>query len=268
MIPLFSDQGHMQIGRIIRPGVLCAFDFDGTLSPFTGYENASLPEAIREKLVHLQSMTPVAILTGRALSDIRARLTFKPDYLIANHGQEGMPDTAGDSEKYRGQIDRWAEILQKALAGPVRYDQGISLDNKRYSLAVHYRKAADYDRTERMLTRLFAEAVPDAHVLPGKFVYNLIPPGAPDKGDALLGLMKTSGSQTAIYVGDDWTDEDVFSLQSPDILTVRIEKNPESHARFYLETQQDIARLLDLLIDKTETALSPENTAARQRKLT
>ena len=91
MIPLFSDQGRMQIDRIVRPGVLCAFDFDGTLSPFTGYENASLPQAIREKLVRLQSMTPVAILTGRALSDIRARLAFKPDYLVANHGQEGVP---------------------------------------------------------------------------------------------------------------------------------------------------------------------------------
>ena len=101
---------------------------------------------------------------------------------------------------------------------------GIRLDNKRYSLAVHYRKAADYDETESGLTRLFAEAVPEAHVLPGEFVYNLIPPGAPDKGDALLELMKAAGSRTAVYVGDDWTDEDVFSLESPDILTIRIEE--------------------------------------------
>ena len=268
MIPLFSDQGRMQIDRIVRPGVLCAFDFDGTLSPFTGYENASLPQAIREKLVRLQSMTPVAILTGRALPDIRARLDFKPDYLVANHGQEGVPGKGKDSEKYRGKIDCWAQILQKALADSVRYDRGIRLDNKRYSLAVHYRKAADYDETESGLTRLFAEAVPEAHVLPGKFVYNLIPPGAPDKGDALLELMKAAGSRTAVYVGDDWTDEDVFSLESPDILTIRIEKKPESHARFYLETQKDIARLLDLLIDKTEAAMLLENTAAHQRKLT
>ena len=47
MIPLFSDQGRMQIDRIVRPGILCAFDFDGTLSPFTGYENASLPGSVR-----------------------------------------------------------------------------------------------------------------------------------------------------------------------------------------------------------------------------
>ena len=258
MIPLFSDQGKTQIDRIIRPGVLCAFDFDGTLSPFTGYENASLPETIHEKLVHLQSMAPVAILTGRALPDIRTRLAFRPDYLVANHGQEGVPGNERESEKYRRTVDCWAQALQKELADPVRYDRGIRLDNKRYSLAVHYRKAADYEATESRLTRLFSEVTPDAHVLPGKFVYNLIPQGAPDKGDALLALMKTAGSQTAIYAGDDWTDEDVFSLDEPDILTVRIGKNTESHARFYLETQGDIARLLDLLIDKTRAVLSSE----------
>ena len=259
MIPLFSDQGRAQIDRIVRPGVLCAFDFDGTLSPFAGYENASLPEAIRERLLRLQTMTPIAILTGRALSDIRTRLTLKPDFLVANHGQEGVPGKEKESEKYRRTVDCWATTLEKALADPARYDRGVSLDNKRYSLAVHYRKAADYDATEGRLTRLFREVAPDAHVLPGKFVYNLIPPGAPDKGDALSELMKAAGSPTAIYVGDDWTDEDVFALDNPDILTVRIEKNADSRARFYLETQEDIATLLDVIIEKLEAAISREN---------
>lgn len=259
MIPLFSDQGRAQIDRIVHPGVLCAFDFDGTLSPFMGYENASLPEAVHQRLVRLQSMTPVAILTGRAMADIRARLPFKPDFLVANHGLEGVPGKEKDHEKYRRMVACWAEALQLALANPTRYDRGVSLDDKRYSLAVHYRKAADYEATESRLTRLFAEAAPTAHVLPGKFVYNLIPPGAPDKGDALAELMKAAGAQTAIYAGDDWTDEDVFALDNPDILTVRVEKSEESRARFYLETQEDIATLLDVLIEKLETAVSSAN---------
>lgn len=256
MIPLFSDQGRAQIDRLVRPGVLCAFDFDGTLSPFAGYENASLPETIRQRLVHLQSMTPVAILTGRAMADIRARLPFKPDFLVANHGLEGVPGQEKNYEKYRRTVACWAEALQLALDNPTRYDRGVSLDNKRYSLAVHYRKAADYEATEGRLTRLFAEAAPTAHVLPGKFVYNLIPPGAPDKGDALSELMKAAGARTALYVGDDWTDEDVFALDNPDILTVRVEKSDESRARFYLEKQEDIAMLLDVLIEKLQSALS------------
>ena len=125
MIPFFSEEGRMQAARILREGMLCAFDFDGTLSPFTGYENARLPDDIRERLIRLQSMTPVAIVTGRALSDIRARLSFRPDYLVANHGQEGVPGRDRDSERYRRMVDCWSDALKKALSDTARYDQGI-----------------------------------------------------------------------------------------------------------------------------------------------
>lgn len=265
MIPFFSEQGRMQAARILRKGMLCAFDFDGTLSPFMGYENARLPADVCERLVRLQSMTPVAIVTGRALSDIRARLPFKPDYLVANHGQEGVPGQSKDSEQYRRMVDCWAVALKKALSDASRYDRGVSLDNKRYSLAVHYRKAADYEATEDRLTRLFAEVAPQAHILPGKFVYNLIPQGAPDKGDALLSLMKAAGAQTALYVGDDETDEDVFALDSSSILTVRIEKSARSHARCYLDSQEDIISLLDLVIDTLETPRKTGDTTAERK---
>ena len=132
MIPFFSEQGRIQAARILREGMLCAFDFDGTLSPFMGYENARLPADVCERLVRLQSMTPVAIVTGRALSDIRTRLPFKPDYLVANHGQEGVPGRNKDSEQYRRTVDCWEDALKKALSDASRYDRGVSLDNKRY----------------------------------------------------------------------------------------------------------------------------------------
>ena len=266
MIPFFSEEGRMQAARILREGMLCAFDFDGTLSPFTGYENAHLPDDIRERLIRLQSMTPVAIVTGRALSDIRARLPFRPDYLVANHGQEGVPVRDRDSERYRRMVDCWHDALKKALSDTARYDQGIRLDNKRYSLAVHYRKVADYETAEDRLPRLFAEVVPQAHILPGKFVYNLIPPGAPDKGDALLSHMQAAGATTALYVGDDETDEDVFALDCSSILTVRVEKSVHSHARCYLESQDDVAALIDFVIDTLEASRRPGDPTPRERK--
>lgn len=236
MIPFFSEQGRIQAARILREGMLCAFDFDGTLSPFMGYENARLP--------------------------------FKPDYLVANHGQEGVPGRNKDSEQYRRTVDCWADALKKALSDASRYDRGVSLDNKRYSLAVHYRKAADYEATEHRLTRLFAEVAPQAHILPGKFVYNLIPPGAPDKGEALLSLMKAAGAPTALYVGDDETDEDVFALDSSSILTVRIEKSAHSHARCYLDSQKDIISLLDFVIGTLETSRKAGDITTGERKPT
>ena len=249
MIPLFSDQGKAQLNRIIRPGVLCAFDFDGTLCPFRGYENAALPDEVRQRLVRLQSMTPVAVLTGRGMADIRSRMAFKPDYLIANHGSEGIPGREKDSDRFRQTVDCWADALKTVLSDSPQYDRGISLDNKRYTLAVHYRKVADYETTEKQLLKLFGKVTPNARILPGKYVYNLIPEGSPNKGDALVELMKVAGSETALFAGDDETDENVFRLDNPDILTVHVEKDENSCAQFYLETQEDIVTLLDVIIE-------------------
>lgn len=125
----------------------------------------------------------------------------------------------------------------------------LTLDNKRYTLAVHYRAAADPETTEKQLLKLFEKVAPTARVLPGKCVYNLIPQGSPNKGDALVELMKIAGSKTALFAGDDETDENVFRLDNPDILTVHVEKEEASRAQFYLETQEDIVTLLDVIIE-------------------
>lgn len=262
MVPLFSDQGRAQLKRIIRPGVLCAFDFDGTLCPFKGYENAMLPDEVRQRLIRLQSFAPVAILTGRGMADIRARMDFKPDYLVANHGSEGIPGREKDSDQFRKSVDCWDDALKTALADTAQYDHGISLDNKRYTLAVHYRKVADYDATEKQLLKLFEKVAPTARVLPGKYVYNLIPKGSPNKGDALLELMHISGSKTALFAGDDETDENVFRLNNPDILTVHVDKDESSRAQFYLETQEDIVTLLDVIIETLMANTSAFNVNA------
>ena len=262
MIPLFSDQGRAQLNRIIRPGVLCAFDFDGTLCPFRGYENALLPDEVRQRLLRLQSMTPVAILTGRGMADIRTRMAFKPDYLVANHGSEGIPGREKDSDRFRKSVDCWDDALKTALADTAQYDRGITLDNKRYTLAVHYRAAADHETTEKQLLKLFEKVAPTARVLPGKCVYNLIPQGSPNKGDALVELMKIAGSKTALFAGDDETDENVFRLDNPDILTIHVEKEEASRAQFYLETQEDIVTLLDVIIETLMANTSALNVNA------
>ena len=86
MIPFFSEQGRMQASRILREGMLCAFDFDGTLSPFMGYENARLPADVCERLIRLQSMTPAEYLAGKA-KGFRV-IGYVPPYYYA----EGKPD--------------------------------------------------------------------------------------------------------------------------------------------------------------------------------
>jgi trehalose 6-phosphate phosphatase len=81
-------------------------------------------------------------------------------------------------------------------------------------------------------------------------VFSLLPRDAADKGSALEQLMRISGARSAIYVGDDVTDEDVFQLRRRDLLSVRVEHAPGSAAEFFLHHWLDIVQLLDALIQR------------------
>ena len=85
-------------------------------------------------------------------------------------------------------------------------------------------------------------------IIPGKFVFNLLPRQAPHKGMAVMELLNKTNTKYVFYIGDDDTDEDVFSLPSKNIFTVRVGKKKNSSARFYIERQSEINKLLRLII--------------------
>jgi len=74
------------------PVLLVASDFDGTLAPIVS--EPSRAEANRESLVALRALaempqTHVAIISGRALSDLAAKtLDFERLHLVGSHGSE------------------------------------------------------------------------------------------------------------------------------------------------------------------------------------
>jgi trehalose 6-phosphate phosphatase len=253
MTPLFSDTGLQRLDRIAGPGLLCVFDFDGTLSPIVADPaHAVLPDAMQQRLLDLSVLAPVAIITGRAVPDLRPRLGFAPDFLVGNHGIEGVPGWELRAQEYQVICQGWARSVAQALRDPLRFDPHIKIEDKGYSMSVHYRLARDPALTEARLTELFAALTPSPRVVAGKCVFNLVPQGAPHKGSALEQLMhdgaRSDSIHNAIYVGDDVTDEDVFRLQRPDVLTVRVEPGENSAAEFYVDRLTDVERLLDELI--------------------
>lgn len=257
MMPLCSAAGAARLDATIRPGVLCVFDFDGTLAPIVARpDQALLPASVRERLQALQRLAPVAILTGRALSDIEDRLQFAADYVVGNHGLEGLPESAHRRTGFRQACNAWKEVLDRALADPARFDPRIAIEDKAISLSVHYRQVADQARAEHALQALFDTLQPAPRVIAGKCVFNLLPLDAGDKGTAFNQLMTLSNATSALYVGDDVTDEDVFRLQRHDLLSVRIGQARDSAAPFFLPRHLDIAPLLDHLIARLDAILN------------
>ena len=132
---------------------------------------------------------------------------------------------------------------------------GIVLEDKTYSLTFHFRHAPDPDAAAAAARRARPPASAAAPtLLEGKYVLNLLPPGAPHKGEALAALLAQSRCDRALYVGDDASDEAVFQMRSPAVLSVRVERDPASAADLYLRGQKDVARLVRELLRIIDSA--------------
>lgn len=244
MRSIFSPQGERALTSIMDSRTLLAFDFDGTLAPIVPRaEDARAPISISRAMLQLAKVAPIAIITGRAVADVRSRLHFEPKYIVGNHGAEGVPGQS-EREQDRSDVAGWEKQI---LAGWDTLPQGVQLENKQYSLSLHYRMAANREEARQALERLLMPLQPAPRMIGGKGLINLMPADAADKFDALISLQKTEGAKHVLFVGDDETDEAVFSKALPDWLTIRIGQKDDSAALYYLNSQSEMATLIQRL---------------------
>ncbi len=229
---------------------LFAWDFDGTLAPIVANPaRAKLRAPTRRLLARLASTRPCAVISGRSLADLVPRLAgLELELLVGNHGAEwhDTPVAAVTPATVRA----WREHLAERIG----HLPGIFVEDKGSSLAVHYRAARDPAAAAR---RVHAESR-DLHavrLVPGKRVLNLVPAQAPHKGEALVDACERLACDSAIFVGDDVTDEDVFAMKFPKklkVLSVRVGRSVRSCAPYYVRGQDEVDELLRQLIHFAE----------------
>ncbi len=232
-------------------GTLIVLDFDGTLAPIVADRRAAaLPKRGRAVLARLARLYPVAILSGRAAHDVEARLAGTPvRWVIGSHCAEWP----GELQRHRAWLDlvvSWRAALSRRLAAI----EGVDLEVKPLSLALHYRRAPD----ERAAVASIAQAISDlvgASVVLGKKVVNLVPAGAGDKGTALRRLVDLAEAKRVLFIGDDVTDEAAFGavLDVPAVM-VRVGRDPSSKAGAWLRRRRDVDVLLERLCVLREPA--------------
>lgn len=247
MMPLLEAEGLRVLREFAARSPLCLFDFDGTLAPLeSDPTRVMLPQAVLIRLQALQRRAPFGIVTGRSLRDMRRRLAFRPDYLIGNHGIEGVPGMPDQAAMLADTCGRWKGWLQARVTS---IDPAIWLEDKQYSLSLHYLQARDPARAAAELSALLSQLDPKPRIISGKYIFNLLPGDAGDKGRAVLHLMQHTKITAALYVGDDATDEDVFRLHEPGILSVRVGLTNQSAADWFIEDHHAIEPLLDRLLE-------------------
>jgi trehalose 6-phosphate phosphatase len=242
LIYAFSPEGVSCLAAVLATRPLLAFDIDGTLAPIVERpDDARLPDDVQRCLHELAQRLDVAIITGRSVADARRMLALEPRYLIGNHGAEGITAWKARSEGFARTVRGWHGAL---VACDALRAKGVTIEDKRYSLSLHYRRARDHDAARGAILDCVATLVPAPRVIDGKAVVNLLPPDAPDKGEALRALMTQSRAANVLYVGDDDTDETVFGLHLPSVLTLRVEPSAESAAALFVRDQGEVLTLM------------------------
>ncbi|MFS8065655.1 MAG: trehalose-phosphatase [Byssovorax sp.] len=232
------------LAQFARSNTLVAFDYDGTLSPIVVERGAAtMRAATRRGLIAVCERYPSAVISGRGRADVSARLEGVPvGHIVGNHGMEPSADMA----RFAALVAALALQLSQMLAGC----RGVEIEDKRYSLAIHYRKSREKRAARAVIARAGAAVQGSCRLVAGKQVVNVIPHGAPHKGTALEALRDQVGADTAIFVGDDVTDENVFELDQPGrLLSIRVGEKRSSAAPYYLRDQGEIDQLLRRLVE-------------------
>jgi len=198
----------------------------------------------------------MAIISGRALKDIRKLVGLRKIYYAGNHGLEicgpSLRLVRPEAEKVASTISEICDNLKVKLG----HIEGVIVEDKGLTASIHHRLVAPGKLGE--LKRIFAEtARPHLRagrikIARGKKVLEIRPNINWDKGKAVLWIieaLKPKGEALPIYLGDDETDEDAFRALRGKGMTILVSKTPiKSNAEYFLRDVDEVKVFLKKLI--------------------
>ena len=260
----FSDREHRRPSALTddrlwarleagRPAIF--LDYDGTLTPIVDRpERATISRDVRETVRALASVYPTAIISGRGREDVAALVGVSDLVVAGSHGFDisgpgGLSLELDRAREVRPVIAELADQFRTEVADI----EGAIVEDKRFSLALHYRLVAaeQVSRIERLVDAAVARYPVLCKTL-GKKVFELRPDIAWDKGRAVLWLLDVldldQPGVVPVYVGDDLTDEDAFAALAPRGVGVVVTETPRpSAARHWLQNPAEVHVFLQRL---------------------
>ncbi len=247
--------------------ILLLCDYDGTLAPIVEQpELASIPEKTRlllQALAH-QRLFTLGIISGRALADLKERINLNNVVYAGNHGFEIEGPGWSFINPLAEEIRPFFRVIFRWLTLAFETTKGVLVEDKGFSLSVHYRQVADANAAD--MKNIFksivddARAIKDFRVTLGKKVFELRPAVDWDKGKAIDLLIEKYGGNRKdilpIFLGDDVTDEDGFreigKLQQG--ITVHVGNDPcRTTAKYYLNSTDEVGEFFNILLGCSRT---------------
>src|SRR5689334_1905881 len=242
---------HLLVPHLKDTAIL--LDIDGTLLDLMPTpREVWVPPGLRETLNGLLARTSgaLALVSGRSLNDID--LIFAPEQFPAVGGHGAEMRLESDSEAVATHAPPMDKELKKRLAAIASLSPGILLEDKGYSLALHYRLAPHAEKAIYAAVSLIRADLPDApiEVLPGKCVCEIKHSGF-TKASGVRELMTHPPfrGRKPFFIGDDVTDESVFAIM-PDLKGIafsvgRRARGVAGHFDAPSDVREFLAHLLD-----------------------
>jgi len=214
-------------------------DFDGVLAPIVERpEDAAAPPETRAELERLVGRYAiVAVVSGRAGEDVRARVAVDGVVCVGSHGLELEP-----------QAERWRRALAAFAADAAWPPEEI--EAKGLAVAFHFRERDDEREAVRELDTIAEAAVCQGLMARyGRKVLEVLPPVGSHKGTAVRHLLEERALRRALAAGDDTTDIDSFAALDGLEVAVRVAVASE-------ESPQVLVDAADLVVGSTEEFLA------------
>lgn len=214
-------------------------DFDGVLAPIVARpEDAVAPPEARAELERLvERYALVAVVSGRAGTDVRERVGVDGVTCIGSHGLEAEP-----------LAERWRQTLTDFAANAPWPPSAIEV--KGLAVAFHFRDRDDEAAAIRELDRIADTAREDGLVARyGRKVLEVLPPVGSNKGTAVRRMIEEHDLRRALAAGDDTTDLDSFAALDGLDVAVRVAVGSAESPAALLEAA-------DLVVGSTAAFLS------------
>ena len=234
--------------------LLVLLDYDGTLVGFTGLPELAKPDT--ELLALLRELasrprTEVHVISGRKRETLAQWLGALPLSLHAEHGL--WYRWAGETEWNSLALPpaTWRDPVRAILDDFAARTPGSLVEEKTVGLAWHYRMAepvygaVQANELKLHLTALLSNA--PVEILPGNKVIEVRPYGI-NKGRLVPEILARAPADARVLaMGDDRTDEDLFSALPEDAISIRVGSAP-SRAQLRVSGVKDARAFLHALV--------------------
>ena len=227
---------------------LMLLDYDGTLASFKNNPQDAKPDAdLLELLDNLNknNNTDVIIISGRDRETFEQWFHDKNYNLITDHGV-WLKTKTSDWKMLERLKTEWMENIKPVLETFVDRTPGTFIEQKKYSLAWHYRQADPELAKIRtielntVLTSLISNN--DLTVLQGNKVIEIKSSNV-NKGRAASTWLVDHAYDFIFAIGDDWTDEYMFEELPDNAYTIKVGLK-KTQARYYVNNTENVRELL------------------------